>query len=698
MALQWLIKKGSDTPVTLAAAGVVSCVLTLRANGVDSLDFVQGEDWIAAPAWPFGTAVSLISSDGVTNTVRFVGTVESIPRQASGGGPQAIRYTALNAAHGLRLCDYSQQWHYTSDAGADTVIVEPTVVLGEDDSGTRLSSGQVIAHVAAYAVTRGVSLTVGTVDAGVAVPLDERDNITCWDAIVAMLRYTPDHVLWFDYSTGAPVLHVTAPADMSTESRSVNDAADAVFTPRHDIRCPGVLCTFRWRGDYDGREVKVRSVQTAGLHTDPRRVSLVYDLDGVHAAFIRQAVEVEDYPADWTSAAGKTFLKARLPQLAQLADGNWSVTSVTRSGSLGLPARLVSGAVPEWTDKDTETETFTAEIVYTAKSTDTAHVLDAGTRKLTFTCVSTDAVTDTYRKLTEWVEPEPVPAGMAAALYASWNRLHYDGRLEIRSHDCDLALRPGLLLSCTGGLTEWASMAAVIQDVTHDIGAGSTVVTTGTCGRLEADNLMAVYRAARGRRYAYRRIGRDDPDAGDGLAVDGSGLAPNDAADGGAPPVLRTRLGVEAADAGSRVHLVDVNPAGIVFADSGHAAAQTVQLREMLVPYLSSGVAKAKLAQVLCGASYGDEVQLGASRPADPTSPASRGSATEADLSSSAAFNPSSPGGADGLTLIVSLGSYYDHTSGTPVLKDYRVALTWPNAIAPQVSAAYTVNIDTPEY
>lgn len=609
MAIQWLIKKDSDAAVPLGAAGVTSCVLTLRANGEDSLVFTQSEDWLAAPAWPYGSKVTLISREGGADTIRFIGTVESIPRQAAGGGPQSISYTALNAAHALMLCDYSQQWHYTNSSGVDSVITEPTVVLGEDNDGNRLTSGGVIAHVAAYAVTRGVSMAVGTVTAGVTVPLDERDNIKCWDAIVAMLRYTPDHVLWFDYSSGTPALNVTAPADMPTVTRNVSGSPDAAFTPRLDLQVPGILCTFRWRGDYAGREVKHRAVQTAGDYTHPRRVSLVYDLDGVHAAFITQDVEVEDYPT-WTSSDGRTFLKARLPQLAHLPDSDWSVVGVTRSGSKNLPARLVAGAVPSWTNKDTEIETFTAEIEYTAKSTATSSVLDAGRKKLSFTCVSTDATSKTYKKMTEWIEPEPVPSGMAAALHASWNRLHYDGRVEFRAHDCALAIRPGKLLSCTGGLPEWTSMAAVVQSVTHDLAKGSTVVMTGTCGRLEADNLMAVYRAARGRRYAYRRLGRDNPDAGGGMAVDGSGLSPNDSADGGAPPILRTRLGVEASD-GTRTHLVDINPAAIAFGDSANAKPLTIMLKEVLLPVESDGkITGAKRAQALVCVPYGDEIPL----------------------------------------------------------------------------------------
>jgi len=611
MAIRWLIKKDSDAAVPLDAAGVTSCVLTLRANGVDQLDFTQGEDWLASPAWPYGSKVTLISRENGTDTIRFVGTVESIPRQAQGEGPQEIRYTALNAAHGLMLCDYSQEWHYTTDTGADAVIVEPTVVLGENDAGERLTSGGVIAHVAAYAVARGVPIAVGTIAAGVTVPLDERDNIRCWDAIVSMLRYTPDYVLWWDYSTGTATLNVTAPADMPPVSRPVTGAASAAsFTPRHDLRVPGVVCTFRWRGDYDGQEVKHRAVQTAGDHTAPRRISLVYDLDGVHAVFISQEVEVEDYPGDWKSASGKAFLQERLPQLSQLASGDWAVVSVTRSGSLALPARLVSGALPEWTGKDSENETFTVEITYTAKSTDTAHVLDAGTKKLTFTCVSTDATSKTYRKMTEYVEPEPVPPDMAASLFTSWNRLHYDGQIAFKAQDCDLDLRPGKLLSCTGGLAEWATMAAVIQDVAHDLATGTTVVTTGTCGRLEAGNLMAVYRAARGRRYAYRRLGRDNPDAGGGMAVDGSGLSPNDSADGGAPPILRTRLGVEASD-GTRTHLVDINPAAIAFGDSANAKPLTIMLKEVLLPVESDGkITGARRAQALVCVPYGDEIPL----------------------------------------------------------------------------------------
>lgn len=572
----WLIKKNADAPVTLSSSGVTACVLSLKANGVDSLTFVQSHDWVAAPAWPFGSTVALIrrTVDGEVTTDRcfFVGKVESIPRQSQGGGSQDIRYTALGPAYALQLCDYSQEWTYTADDGTTAQIYEPTVVLGEDNNGLRLTSGGVINHAASYAVARGVQIDIGTIAAGVTVPLDERDNIKVWDAVVSMLRYTPDYVLWFDYNHqvgGAyvPALNVTAPADMQTVVRGLDaaTAAQAAFTPRYDIRVPGMLITYRWTGDWDGQAVKKRVVESAGVVSDPRRVSLVYDLDGVHASFITQDVEVVDYPANWITPAGEAFVLSKIPRLPWPKNDNWwEVKSVTRSGTKNLPAMLVNGAVPEWTGKETEDETFTVEVDFQSVSADTGNVLSVGTQKMTFKGTSTDAVTKTYRKMTEWVEPEPVPAGLASALLESWNRLHYDGQVIFHGQECDFGIGMANLLSCTGGLLEWETMAAVVQAVDFDLGNGTTTVTTGTCGRLEADNLLAIYRAARGRRHSYSRVGRDNPSATDGNQVEGAITTPNDVVSDGTPPCMHKRFAIEARNEAQTLHRVDINPAALM--------------------------------------------------------------------------------------------------------------------------------------
>jgi hypothetical protein len=706
MAITWLIKKNSDAPVTLEAAGVTSLIPFWKGNGVDAITFVQSNDWLAAPTWPYGTVVALIRRDSAANPTdvcHFVGTVETIPRGAVGGGPQSIQYTALGPAYELQRCDLSQEWAYTTSGGVLTTAYEPTVVLGEDNNGTRLTSGGTINYALAYAITRGVNIDIGTIAEGVLVPYDERDNIKCWDAIVAMLRYTPDYVLWWDYNhqvngSYVPQANLTAPDAMPTVTKALTqaEAAGAEFTPRNDLRCDGILITYRWTGEYDGRTVKSRSTDSAGNIDSPRRVSLVYDLEGSRSAFITQDVEVEDYPASWTDATGKAALAKRIPWLSNLTSGDWSVTSVARQdGSHNYPAVLINGALPEWTGKHIETDTFTVRVAYEIKSTDTGHTLDKGSKDLTFTSRSTDATTRTYRKQTEWVEAEPVPPGLAAALFASWNRLHFDGTVTFHQQDCALDIKPGMRLSCTGGLTEWATMAAVVQDVTCDIASGKTTVRTGTCGRLEADNLIAVYRAARGRRFSYLRLGRDSGDSSDGNQIGGASGTPNDSVADGTPACLRKRFAVEAPDSGSRTHLVDIDPAAIVFATSGNAAAQTLQLREVYVPYDDNGTLKVKLAQALCGALYGTAKDLGGGLPATPTSWVTWGSAGESFTAAAApSWSPNSNG--------IGLKVYFHRTSYKDTATEELMGFSWLASFAADgrllaISAETKYTIDLPE-
>jgi hypothetical protein len=588
-----LIKKNAEEPVTLAAAGITYCAPSYKANGVDTLVFSQSRNWLAASGWPHLTKVALLERtvDGETTTDRclFVGWVEGIPRQAAGGGSQSLTYTAYGPAYALQRCDYSQEWTYTKDDGTTGTAYEPTVVLGEDNNGTRLTSGQVISHAAAYAISRGVPIDLGTVAAGVAVPIDERDNIKVWDAAVAMLSYTPDYVLWFDYDhqvdgVYVPALNLTAPGSMTAVTKALIGATaeGARFDPRYDIQVPGIQITYRWTGEYDGRTVKSRYVDSAGDVDDYRRVSLVYDLEGSRSVFVSQDVEVQGYPADWTDATGKAALVALIPTLAQLPLADWSVTSVTRAASVhAYASRLLSGSVPAWTGKHTERDTFAVRIAYSAYASDTDHLLEEGSKDFTFTAVSTDAITKTYRKQSEWVEAETVPAGLAAALYASWNRLHYDGQVTFHEQRALFDMLPGMLLRCTGGLTEWETMDAVIQDVSVDLATGTTTVRVGTCGRLQADNLLAIFRAARGRRFSLLRLGRDDGDATDGNQVEGAEKTPNDTVASGVPPCLRQRFAVEAKNANDTLHRVEISPASLSPDDIGtpEDIAQTLELR-----------------------------------------------------------------------------------------------------------------------
>ncbi len=706
MSISYLIKHNTAAPATLAASGIGVALLTIKANGLDTLALtVNSASFGGAAAFAFGDTIAVLkrSSDypATADVCIFVGTVEEIPRQAIGGAEQTLSYVVYGPTYALQRCHFSQQWTYRTAEGVSTKAYEPTVCLGESNAGVRIASGPQIEQAIDYAIAVGVPILKGTIAAGVTVPFDERQNITCWDAIVSMLRYTPDYVFTWDYNTTdggvyTPSATLSAPASMSAVTKAVTSLSSGSLVPRYDIQVPGITIIFNYTDTIDGVTSKTRVTQTAGTTDNPRSLFLAYDLEGYNITYLKQDVEVEDYPADWTAAAGKTWLKAQVPWLATLADGDWTVTSCTGDGASGHPARLISGSVADWMSVDQEPETFTALISYTKKD-DSSGVVEQAQKKVQFQCISTDAVTKTYRKQGDFLGPEPVPADLASSLYTSWSRLHWDGSISYREQTCSADLLPGMLLRISGSLAAWASMDAVVQDTTLDLYTGTTSVRCGTCDRLEADNLMAIFRAARGRSFCFRRESRDEPDSSSG-DIPGTGSTPKSDTTDGSPAERINRLRIVAQDVNADTQTIDLYPAAVLFEAEADQAAQTIAPRERVVPYMDEGVLKSKLAQVLCSEGYGAEIPVAGTRPADPSSPATRGANTETDFTSSAAYNPLSPGaGEDGLSLWVSMGCFYDHTASPPLLKEFRVKLTFPNAICPAVTAAAAITIEAPE-
>jgi hypothetical protein len=92
---------------------------------------------------------------------------------------------------------------------------------------------------------------------------------------------------------------------------------------------------------------------------------------------------------------------------------------------------------------------------------------------------------------------EEIPSGLATALRAGLKELQYEGRFTRVAAECAPEIRPGDLLNLTGGRTEWATMKAQIQAVTHDLAAGTTELTFGPAAHLGAADWLELMRANR---------------------------------------------------------------------------------------------------------------------------------------------------------------------------------------------------------
>jgi hypothetical protein len=106
--------------------------------------------------------------------------------------------------------------------------------------------------------------------------------------------------------------------------------------------------------------------------------------------------------------------------------------------------------------------------------------------------------------MTSETEAEPVPTGLAQAIYDAAGTLQYDGALELTEEECSGMAAPGFLLNLTGGRAEWATMFAQIQRVEERVDLGQTRVTVGPAKHLGHADLATLLRVNRNRRISYR--------------------------------------------------------------------------------------------------------------------------------------------------------------------------------------------------
>jgi hypothetical protein len=700
--MSYTIQINAGAQQTPAALGVMSARLSLVAAGFNSLDLEVDAALDATAVFAVGAKITL--RDGTT--IRFIGEVIDDPRASTATDGPTHRYRVLCYLARLERYTFGQSTKvYYGDPAALGTVYDPCITLGQDAAGTRCTTTAQIAAILDFAVSIKsvpISYVSETWPAGFQAPLDQRENCSCWESIVCQLRWMPDHVLHVDYSTGATVIKLLPAASLSAQSLAADGQIleTARFTPRRDLTMSGLKILFRSTFTYDGAEREIRTFQTAGSQTDPREIFL--DLEGGHQNTISQKVEVTAYPsliAENYGGAVRAWLIARIPWLADLDETDWAITDIVRSGSQNYSSELTSGAICAWMGVDEEYETLTFTVDYATMDGNDDYI-DKATVHLPVAVRSTNATSKTYRKVTEYQAPETAPTGLAAGIYAAWSILQWDGSFAGDIDTIGWACIPGARVSISGGPTDWGTMAAIVQAFEIELFTGACSVTAGTCRAIEADSMTALYRALRGRRFAFKRA-----------AADANALSPaatqgpetfKETASADSPAFARRFLRIsDTVDA--LVHDIAIDPQAIIFDDSENAAAQDIALREVVIPYIDpvSGNPVAKLAQALCGVPYGDEIPIGGrgAAPEDPTllgddgegAPLAEGDDDDALTDD---YDPEDAD-QDGLSLWVLCRERYAD-AGTMKWYAYYRKLTWPKSHAPVVSAETRVLVDEP--
>lgn len=632
----------------------------------------------------------------------FFGRITTVPRTASGTEIERQQYTISGPGEQLAATVYRQDWVESTGA-----ITKPRVILFQNSAGARCTTGAQIYDILAWAYNCGVQIAApdaGNIITGVALPFDEQINIKCMDAIVECLRWHPHCEVWWDYTQRLPVFHCGLRADMTavTLSMSALPPGGIAITERRDMQVPAVAICYEKSIQVDDAQWKQTTFDVAPVIAgesdadkavrlnQPDVVWATFDLEGYSRSNVEQEIVTEDFPANYLD---KAWWKARETWLQEYADADITLSDGGRQNDTALPRILLEGTMQPWMNKDVAAERICVTALVTKKEGSQIVVVES--RKITRTVTATDATTKTYKTTQSVNTGESVPEGVSASLYAEWAGLHYEGSFFVEQLECPGYFAPGKKLNITGGRSEWATMGAMIRRVSEHFDSGTTTVDFGPLTTVDASSLVALFRATRNRQFSYSRTFRNGSDSEDPTGTGSADLQVNPSFSG----LSTTKRRVILDTAATIKHLIDLDSAAFAFATGSDGnTARVIKPREVLSPYNDAGTIKAKLVQALCSDSYGDPITIGGGRPATPSNVVTRGASTETDMGSSAAYDPATPDSdKDGVTLYVSLGSFYDHADGAPVLKEYRVALTWPNAIAPKISGAYTVTIDTPE-
>lgn len=535
----WKIDGGSITDKTLEELNISNAKITFRNRAADEARMVIDGDY-ADNQFSHGETYA-IKKD---STVVFRGRCEKIGRLGSGSS-RSVEVTLLGGWHWLTLYMFQQSW----PKGASGSGNKSRVILGCDSSGALVSANaQINAILGCCAEVSAGTLSVSSS----SFPMDEKVDITCAEAINAVLAWWPDAIVWFDYSTGTR-LNIKRVADLSTASVNLSDAAEEVqATARRDLQVPGVRLIYETTsGAY--RSVTLDEAPDSTAANGPG--GLIHTISVAGAAHDIASVKITSAPLPDTLSPA--WWAGRIPELAGWTDvtlgANPTVTlsdgtivsphSIPGGGTTWKPvvgtktlhSELLSGSVADWMHEAVDRVRVTQTASYTLNDQSVEEVL------LSIDLTLTSAETGIYQHGSS-TRPETIPTGLAAEIYAAVGRLYHEGTVTLVGEEPPSSVGLGDNLHLVGGPSAWSSMNAPVQSVAWDLATGSARISFGPPNHLGVQDLVARARANRLRGPAHSLFSRlSSSTADDGIPVGGATGSVNSSAGGGFPSKITAK-------------------------------------------------------------------------------------------------------------------------------------------------------------
>ena len=504
--------------VSTAALGASNLIRTLRVSNPAEFRFSLPLAVDADEAYPKGTPITLLK-DG---TPWFQGYALPPRRTGKSAGERHV-VRAVNRWDDLDGHVYMQEWKYFNIAKQ-----KARVVLGQDADGATLTTGMVIRQAVQYAIDSGANLQIGTIDAGLAIPLDEQVSITCGEVILRQLRWAIDQHAWIDDTTIPPTFHCRKRDNLVEVALAINDV-DMDLSERWDTQVPAVAIQYELAGAPDSVPLLTEDIYPAGA-TGAEKGAVVICAELSGSTQVTPHIEdivTKDLPTNFANdnPVMVAWWKSIFPELSKVQDLH--ITDCAYNCTKTYPRALKSGRLHSWLkvrfNVKAETDcSLTATASWKRYNPLNGMIEQEFIVPLQISFTATTAETKVYNGSAVVAGTEAAPEGLAKYMYDALHALQYDGSIFLAEDEVSGIAVPGRVLNITGGKAAWATMRAPIVETVEDIDRGVTTVRIGPARHLGYDDLVEQLKCNRVRQPSHSWLQRTD-NAAQASRVESSG-------------------------------------------------------------------------------------------------------------------------------------------------------------------------------
>lgn len=548
----------SGSELSFESWGLGAAQISVISKQVDTLTFsAPNEDFDADNLFAYDSTViirkgrELVSGVYTGGSVFFRGQVTDISRVGD-GSRESMHYTVEGPWRYLQRLVFQQQWK-TWDNATSQLVTKYTshVFLGQLLQGGSQTTKQQIEEILNYCIAKGGAFQVGTVGVDSPMTVFETKEVLCAEALSQVLRWHPDAVAWFDYSTSPPTFHVTRRASATTQSLAVGapPLQSVSIVKRDDRKVDYVRLIYERQDSIDGTSYLITSEDTAGDANKPfgslqATISLLgFQATYAYGTMVTRAVDISS--AAWWKLHTPWLNDSRITSITITSPA----TSLTAPEQAIYTTEMVSGQWAPWMKFNNGDPVLAKQCTVTARCK-VKYVDGLGSNyelerneefstMITATNVpATDSAGVTFRSLQTLSSGDPVPVGLAQSLYDALSVVHYSGDIVLLEDECgDTLTKPlglGMAINITGSRSEWETMNAQVQQCSLDLDSGLTRVTIGPPGYLIAEDLVELLKVNR-TRFSYTapviRTNAELDAGGSGVGL-GDKLATSDSSSG----------------------------------------------------------------------------------------------------------------------------------------------------------------------